>query len=309
MNNMARRISDTMMKELREGILAPILEVVKKDSTLDLELRGGSINIYYRGGSLFRITEQGNTYLISFDTKYCSAGGKNLSSSPSIAYALEELPYYKQAMDWWFGAQPKYEREFQQVIVRENNSHRKISNGTDYYIVDIEYVDANARFDMVALKWLSRGAVRKDSSKISLAMIEVKYGDGALNNASGIQKHLKDFQVFLSDAKKVDAFCQDMSCVFKQKCELGLINGLKQNQYENISISMKNPEVIFIFANHDPDSKILENVLCEINPFDYTFPIFIANAVHMGYGLYVDNMMTLEGWQESFGRVNRVCID
>ena len=296
---MARSISDTMMEALLSGVLAPILDVVKKDSTLDLELRGESINIYYRGGSLFRITKQGDTYSISFDTKYCSAGGKNLSASPTIKQALEELPFYKQAMDWWFGVHPKYEREFQQVIARENNNHRKISNGTDYYITDIEYVDNNARFDMVALKWLSQGAVRKDTTQTSLAMIEVKYGDGALNNTAGIIKHLNDFQAFLADAEKVDAFCKDMSNVFQQKCTLGLVDYLKEKQYR-VNISTENPEVIFIFANHDPDSKILKNILGNINPSDYTFPILIANAVHMGYGLYADNMMSLEEWKKKF---------
>lgn len=44
-------------------------------------------------------------------------------------------------MDWWFHKHPKYEREFQQVIARENNNHGKISNGTDYYIADIEFAD------------------------------------------------------------------------------------------------------------------------------------------------------------------------
>ena len=192
-------------------------------------------------------------------------------------------------MDWWFHEHPKYEREFQQVIARENNNHGKISNGTDYYIADIEFADGNARFDMVALKWLSKGAVRKDTSKVSLALIEVKYGDGALKVTAGIEKHLEDFQAFLSDTEKVEDFCRDMSRVFAQKCKMGLVDGLNAKQYD-VKISSLNPEVIFIFANHDPESMILSTVIEEIEPDQYPFPIMIASASNMGYGLYAEHL-------------------
>ncbi len=284
-----RQISEKMLNAFLSGKLSSLLEAVKKDDTLDLELRGDSVNIYYRGGSIFKIEERDNSFSISFDTNYCRGYSTSLRGNPSPAEAVAKLPFYKQAMDWWFHEYPKYEREFQQVIVRENNNHGKISNGTDYYIVDIEFVDDNARFDMVALKWLSNGAVRKDTRKISLTLIEVKYGDGALKGTAGIEKHLGDFQTFLSDTKKVNDFCQDMSLVFSQKCQLGLVDGLNERQYD-VKISSEKPEVIFIFANHDPDSKILPAVLKKVDPSKYKFSILVANASHMGYGLYAEQM-------------------
>lgn len=282
-----RHISEEMLNAFLFGELSSLLEAVKKDDTLDLELRGDSVNIYYRGGSLFKITEINNVFSVSFDTNYCTEGSVSLSRNPSPAEAVANLPFYKQAMDWWFHEHPKYEREFQQVIARENNNHGKISNGTDYYIADIEFADGNARFDMVALKWLSKGAVRKDTSKVSLALIEVKYGDGALKGTAEIEKHLEDFQAFLIDTEKVEDFCRDMSRVFAQKCKMGLVDGLNAKQYD-VKISSLNPEVIFIFANHDPESMILSTVIEEIEPDQYPFPIMIASASNMGYGLYVE---------------------
>ena len=68
---------------------------------------------------------------------------------------------------------------------------------------------------------------------------------------------------------------------------MGLVAGLNENQYD-VHINPANPEVIFIFANHDPESKILSNIIDSIDPNNYTFPIMIANASNMGYGLYVD---------------------
>lgn len=136
---------------------------------------------------------------------------------------------------------------------------------------------------MVALKWLSNGAVRRATSRISLALIEVKYGDGALKGTAGIEKHLEDFQAFLSDREKVSDFCRVMSLVFSQKCRLGLVDGLNEKQYD-VKISSLDPEVIFLFANHDPESKILPAVLKEVKPNKYPFPILVANASYMGYG-------------------------
>lgn len=266
-----RQISKKMLNAFLSGELSSLLEAVKKDDTLDLELRGDSVNIYYRGGSIFKIEEINNSFSISFDINYCIESSTSLSGNPSPAEAVANLPFYKQAMDWWFHKHPKYEREFQQVIARENNNHGKISNGTDYYIADIEFADGNARFDMVALKWLSNGAVRRDTSRISLALIEVKYGDGALKGTAGIEKHLEDFQAFLSDREKVSDFCRDMSLVFSQKCRLGLVDGLNEKQYD-VKISSLDPEVIFLFANHDPESKILPAVLKEVESDKYPFP-------------------------------------
>ena len=289
-----RQISDEMLNAFLSGELSSLLEAVKKDDTLDLELRGNSVNIYYRGGSIFKIEEINNSFSISFDINYCIESSTSLSGNPSPAEAVANLPFYKQAMDWWFHKHPKYEREFQQVIARENNNQGKISSGTDYYIADIEFADGNARFDMVALKWLSNGAVRRDTSRISLALIEVKYGDGALKGTAGIEKHLEDFRAFLSDREKVSDFCRDMSLVFSQKCRLGLVDGLNEKQYD-VKISSLDPEVIFLFANHDPESKILPAVLKEVEPNKYPFPILVANASYMGYGLYAEQMKQIKG--------------
>ena len=290
-----RAISNEMLGAFLHGELFPLLEAVKKDDTLDMELRKDAVNIYYRGGSLFKITKKNGKYVIFFNKKYCLTGDPVLEEYPDVKMAVEHIPYYKQAMDWWFHAHPKYEREFQQVIVRENNNIGNISRGTDYYIVDIEYankVDAaekSARFDMVALKWLSDGATRKDVKKVSLALIEVKYGTGALQGKAGVSDHLRDFQHFLSDRKVLEAFCKDMSTVFAQKCKLGLVDGLQEKQFD-VEISCENPEVIFIFANHDPDSKILDHILQCDELKNCSFPVLVANASSMGYCLYAERL-------------------
>lgn len=316
MKTKERKIKEEMKDALLRGALKPLLDAVKADDTLEMELRGESVNIYYRGGSVFKITENKNKkekirkpFILECSETYCNAGGMQLDPKPDVTEAVAKLPMYKQGIDWTFSKKHSYEREFQQVIARENNNHGNLSRGTDYYIADIEYVDSvqdvnaekgkrNFRFDMVALKWLSTGAARKDSTKVSPALIEVKYGDGALKGDAGIPKHLEDFSAFLGDKDKLESFCEDMKAVFKQKCELGLVDGLTEKQWKEIQISTEHPEVIFIFANHDPDSKILSQIAGSIQTANYSFPIYVAEASHMGYCLYAKNLRTIDSFAE-----------
>lgn len=306
-----RAIEDDFFAELTVGSLKPLLDYVQNDNTLELELRKEAVNIYYRGGSLFKIYKSKGGYKIFFNFKYCQ--GKELPEEPTDPQtAVKNIPFYKQAMDRYFRCRPKYEREFQQLIVRENNNMGDISRGTDYYIIDIEYANkfndtieteydelgedsenkksSSARFDMVALKWLSDGASRKNSKELSIALIEVKYGDGALKNGAGVGKHLQDFKRFLSDSEGFREFCEDMAKVFSQKCEMGLVDGLQEHQLKGLSISTKDPEVIFIFANHDPDSSVRDQVVSDMKKENCPFPVLIANSSNMGYCLYADRM-------------------
>ena len=306
-----RAIEDDFFAELTAGSLKPLLDYVQSDDTLELELRGKSVNIYYRGGSLFKIYKSKGGYKIFFNFKYCQ--GKELPEEPTDPEtAVKNIPFYKQAMDRYFRHKPKYEREFQQLIVRENNNIGDISRGTDYYIIDIEYANklkdtieaeydelgeeieneksSSARFDMVALKWLSNGAKRKNSNELTIALIEVKYGDGALKNGAGVGKHLQDFKRFLSDSEGFREFCEDMAKVFSQKCEMGLVDGLQKHQLKGLSISTNDPEVIFVFANHDPDSTVRDEVVAEMKKENCSFPVLIANSSNMGYCLYANCM-------------------
>lgn len=305
-----RQISQEMLEALQSGVLHPLLELVHHDQTLDMELRGNFINIYYRGGSLFTITEIKEENDSSFTIYFNSTGNKNdkgycnsslykakgrspLPDHPSLEKAVQNIPLYKQAMDWYFSENPNLEREIQQEIVTENNNHSNISYGTDYYIVDIEYADTenNSRFDMVAIKWPSTSNGRQNGKEATLALIELKYGDGAIGGESGVEKHLKDSDAFLNASKKFSDFCDDMAQVFKQKCKLGLINGIKNNRP---NITKDNPEIIFIFANHKPASNILKIEVQKLQKLNSNWTVLVATASAMGYGLYVDKMKTID---------------
>lgn len=151
-----RHLSNEFMAELKKNSLNPLLKYVKNDNTLDLEIRENYINIYYRGGSLLKVSQKKSRYEFDFDEKYLN---KNLPAHLShvIPHFKKHadwdnyIPLAKQAMDFYFTNNKKEEREFQQLVVRENNNS-SIANGTDYFIIDIEYDNQdNARFDFVAV--------------------------------------------------------------------------------------------------------------------------------------------------------------
>lgn len=298
-----RALGKDMFNDFQKGgPLHELLAYVQHDDTLDLEFRGEyAANIYYRGGSLFRIDRSAIGYKLTFDTKY----DEGMAANPSICVAVELIPLYKHAMDVWFAKNRKYEREFQQVVVRENNRHGAISHATDYYIADVEYVyrDAegtNARFDMVAVKWPSTASARKDAGAPTLAVIEMKYGDDALDGSAGLVAHLNDVQAFV-DGAAMHQFCADMAKVFRQKCELGLIPDMAEKKHD-ILISKEDMELIFLIANHDPDKTKLGTVVDRIAELarerSYPFAIKFATASMMGYTLYADQMKSLEQMQE-----------
>lgn len=301
-----RALDEKMFKDFQEGgVLHDLLDYVQCDDTLDLEFRGeGRANIYYRGGSLFCIERSGDGYTLTFDIKYCTACDEGMEKTPSLRAAVGLIPLYKHAMDVWFVKNRKYEREFQQLVVRENNRHGAISHASDYYIVDIEYAynvnvsdkKTQARFDMIAVKWLSKSNERQNPSAPTLAIIEMKYGDGALGGSAGLKKHLEDFGTLVKNGE-LDDFCADYSNVFNQKCALGLIPG---KESARIKITQRDIELIFLIANHDPDKTGLATIVAEIADLtmEYPYPIRFAYASMMGYCLYVDQLKSLEEMQE-----------
>lgn len=298
-----RALGSKMFHDLKNsgGCLNGLLNLVLQNATLELEMRGTcSASIYYRGGSLLRIEWNGMQYVLHFDTNYCSHG-QNLSGQPSIAEAIERVPIYKQAMDRWFSEYPKYEREFQQLVERDNNRHGEISHATDYYIVDTEFVYEDARFDMVAVHWPSIGAVRKNLHAPKLAFIEMKYGDGALSGTSGLMEHLRDFGHFLKTAN-LPAICADYAEVFRQKCELGLIPDMK-NLPHDITIQSEDIALIFLLANHDPEKNGLRTIVAGLQQTNYPFPVKFEAASMMGYGLYDEMMYSIQEFQTYLSQI------
>jgi len=291
-----RGLKPFFFNALKAGSLNPLLNYVQDDNTLDLEIRNNYINIYYRGGNVLRVNNDKNLrFVYHFEEKY-------LNNHPFITPLTltnfknnqdwnNFFPLAKQAMDYYFTKDSKHEREFQQLVVRENNNS-SIANGTDYFIIDIEYDNhAHARFDIIAVEWPSNASKRKMQKdyKPKLVVIEMKYGDHSFKGSAGIHKHISDFNIFSSDLVKVNEFKNEMLGVFNQKRELGLIpclSGIGKTNSNAVLQFDDEIEMIFLIANHDPESKILKIQLSGIQNQNVKF----ITSNFIGYGLYKENL-------------------
>jgi len=285
-----------------------IVQAVKHDHTLDFEIRENYFNIYYRGGSLMRLEEKHGNYTAFFDRNYilnpettrlsALIARETFIEDTDLSHWLDALPFLKQEMDYWFTAHTKDEREFQQLIVRENNFGNP-AKSTDYFVCDIEYSNEVGRFDLIAVHWPSSGEKRKKNQNLDLAILEMKYLNKSMARTAGIYEHILDISHYFElDVDHFAGLKEEMRTVFNQKLELGLIDNVKPIE----SFSDKLPEYILLLANHDPDSRILIRELERLKAIagDLPFTIKFAVSNFMGYGLYYQNIFTLEEFLTRF---------
>jgi hypothetical protein len=286
------------MTDLLSGCLKEVLTYIHKDNTLDLEIRENFVNVYYRGGNILRIIEtRVNAYKYEFDRNYLSASVSSISPPTSKTNWDLYFPKMKQIMDFYFSIHRKEEREYQQLVVRENN-YSSIANGTDYFIIDIEYDNhANSRFDIVAVEWPSKPSHRKLSKgfKPRLVVIEMKYGDHALSGTAGMHKHWTDFNLFISNRVAVNAFKKEMLDMFSQKRKLGLIPCLADSKNSNPLTQFDDPiDLAFLIADHDSASKKLKSELSACG----NIPAKFITSNFMGYGIYNESIFNMHEFLE-----------
>jgi len=296
-----RKIKDTFVSELKSGLLAPIMEFVRKDDGLDLQVRHNYVNIYYRGGNLLRIRDTKQGYKLEFDVNYFKheKHGKwyevNVLETSMITTPEEsklwarDLPLLKQEMDFWFNEHPKTEREIQQLIVRENN-YSGVARDTDYYICDIEYSTPGSRLDLVAVQWKSNAAARRSGKNRRLCFMEFKFGDKALTGASGMVDHLEKMSGIVNDQALMETVRKSAEQSFNIKRRLGLV----PSTGHDISISNETPEIMFVIANHKPVSSALAKEVEELKASADGVEVRFAVAHYLGYGFYEQNILTLD---------------
>ena len=286
------------------GLLYPILERIKHDHTLMLSIRKDYINIYYRGGNILRVKEQTNgSYGAFFDKNYNNSGMPNptlpdvIETQPEAIKWVDSFQDLKGIMDFYFSESSKPEREFQQLVARENN-FSTIANQSEYFVSDIEFADSalGARFDILAVRWLV--SQRKNTTSCRPALIEMKYGDGALSGNAGVLKHLQDIDALTSDGGKYGSLLETMERQFNQLDDLGLLYFNRVANWTKIKLdTSEKPEVIFILANHNPRSTKLDTILNDpkIDTYDQlpNFNLRFYVASFAGYALHADCMLSL----------------
>ena len=284
---MARQISNQFLNELKT---MPILEYVKTDDTLNMELRGNKVIIYYRGGKLLTVVDKNPTIFEPLDEKYLKEN-IDLDTENIEDY----IPKAKRVIDRYVVEVKNHlwEKEIQQRVVQENN-YSQNSLETDFFIIDTEYQDI-FRFDMIALRWDSTITARKLQNYLpKITIFEAKQGfnDGSIKGTSGMYSHWNNFNEFIANKDKIESFKEDMKTVFEQKRALGLITGTEK--YEKIDKIADDVDFVFLLANYKPASSILKSELDKISDCKFIF----SNP--MGYGLYERNIINKQDFIKRF---------
>ena len=304
-----RSISKTFLEDLLRGSLVPIVREVRQDETLDLELRGESIIVYYRGAKILEVVEfaQSKYKFNEGDPKYLISEivpdlSKIIDGTNPKKSIQEYLSSFKFNVDLYFGGlrneeerkkRFSIENEIRQHIIRENN-YTQYASETDYFIIDSEYTTSNddktSKFDIVAIEWIAESSKRslKSHYKPKLAIFELKYAGKALKGDSGLKSHYDDYENFIKDKNEVELFKKDILKVLKQKRQLGLIPYLLSENSNEVLEVEESIDFIYIIANYNHRSSILSNEIKNIPGFK------MITANYMGYGLYKRNIQTHE---------------
>ncbi len=304
---MARKLSEEFINELKEGKFRPVLQAVLDDDSLDLELRGDCVIIYYRGGKLLTLNSNGT--FEALDSNYHES-----TTFLNIVPCLDKLEDYilraKKIIDNYITHAKKKnhlgEKEIQQMIIRENNySPTDIDASTDFFIIDTEYKDSssNGQFDIIALQWNSTSSDHKQKN-VELAFIEVKQGFKSVSTKSGLLKHISDYKKF-TNSSTFEEFKKDMLDVFEQKVLLGLIpKAIKwmpnKDKGKKFRLSDKTKFYV-ILANYDPDSSKLSSELDAMEKEGITDCLFFTSSF-CGYGLYKEGIKTQDEIKDIINR-------
>lgn len=311
-----RKLSPKFLSDLKIGLLAPLLGRVKEDQTLMLAIREDYINIYYRGGNLLKISpaRDKEDYVADFDVNYCRQGAPlpisfpfEISDPQDLLVLIESMKELKYRMDRFFAGAGKSEREFQQLVVRENN-YSTIAGQTHYFIVDIEVAVPGARYDMLAVRWLSHERGRPGT--LVPALIEMKYGTDALGGQAGMKKHLEDAYAFREKRAEWDQMLSGLEDQLNQLEELGLLTFNRSARIDRLLIDRTaTPELIFILAGQNPGSTKLGTILNEIGDVEVEhrgFDLLFFVGSFAGYAMYRESMFGLAQFKDEVSRLLEV---
>lgn len=308
------------------GILHPALAAVRRDETLMLGLRGGYVSIYYRGANLLSIKPaSGGGYRAIINDAYDTEGilfGRFAApdAAGSLSLPLEDADQTKAIVALFdelkglVDRHPKlrsaHEREFQQLVVRENNRTR-MAGSSHYFITDMEHANGDARFDMLGVRWLHNE--RKRGDRLVPVIFEMKYGEQALEGDAGMAKHLNDMLPRLMSGEFRATLRANVSAQFTQLQVLGLLNFNRSEAISQFTAVEDKIQLIFVLSGYNPRSTKLKGVLKDVNlvmaaqqdglaASGLSVDLRFFHASFCGYSMHEESMLTLDETQRVLER-------
>ena len=302
------------------GILHPLLREVREDDTLLMGIRSGYVSVYYRGGQLLKIEGGGDAspgYAVTFDTDHDKGGelperlarhgcdgvlSKRLKTADDTAQLVGVLSELKRIMDRSPKLQSALEREFQQVAARVNSRARS-SNSSHYFIADIEHAYADARYDMLGVRW--RHDERQHRSRLVPVLFEVKYGIESLAGGAGLVKHLEKTLAQLAKPDFRAGLRANVTSLFNELTQLELISFNTGTSTQPFSVVDNHVQIVFVLAEYVPHSSqlrpmlqacddMMETAAPKLEAEGLNVDLRFASASLCGYAMYECTMLTTD---------------
>lgn len=239
-----RKIKDNLIEGLTSSDLLPLLNYIKSDDDLRLEVRqNGEAFIYYRKGKALEIGS------LKVDNKY----GDVPSTELAVSNPTEYFRLIKKSIDNWLSSKKeRAEFDTQQNIAKYNQDKED-----KYIILDMEYAFEQNQIEKE--KREKRGVfdlLGIERATNTIIFFEVKKGMGATKGKSGIEEHINDFKTYLF-GKNAELFImnliKDIKNIIEDKTKLGILKGFEIPD----NLERHNPELVFVF-HPDNDSQIAD---------------------------------------------------
>lgn len=221
-------------KKITRGISKDFAELFKKSELFELYgknkdelfigVRNNYLNLYYNCDSIAKIEyKKRDKRIVCEIDKYYLDGNHYKSKEKEKRYKIEQSEISKQYKEIkkHSNAKATPEKKTQSKLVLLNNGNKD----SNWYCIDVEYIkqfnnqkekkeaDFNGRFDIIALS-------KEKSHKV--ALIELKYGSGAIGGESGIYKHVEDFTKFCDKDYFQKHLKKEIIEIIESQTELGL---------------------------------------------------------------------------------------
>lgn len=253
----------TTEKKITRGITKDFTEAFKQSELyklygehkdeLIIGVRNNYLNLYYNCDNIAKIEYKKRVKKIVCEIdKYYLDGNHYNSKEKEKRYKIEQNEICKQyeVIKKHSNAKATPEKKAQSKLVLLNDGNKD----SNWFCIDVEYVkqfnnqkekkesDFNGRFDIIALS--------KDKPH-RVALIELKYGNGAIGGNSGIFKHVEDFNKFCDKGFFEGHLKQEIIEIVKSQKDFGISVPFESPE----EVDLLTPEFYFITLDNNVEKE------------------------------------------------------
>lgn len=282
---MSRGLNESLLELFKNGHLNTLIQCVRADKDLDFQIRENYINIYYKGHSLVKLSE---------NLKIESAFIKNtqaplyLNNEEDTKKFIATMPVIKEEIRSWRVENNKenLEGEYEQLLIRANNLEEKTAS--EYYMIDRQYQTEKEmgmnRFDLTGFYWNNKSP--RSNKVVPLSFIEVKFG---LNNdIQNLHEQLERYYNYVKN--HTNELVEEYQVIFAQKLKLNLMNQnedkLRALSEVKFSNNIDDFRFVIVLVDYNPRGKLVERAKIGLKKLSFADQIRIY---YTGFALWEQN--------------------